>query len=395
MMAIAVLAVVASVALWRKFVGAKHGRSGVVVAACACAGLSFVTVAAKCRISVGVDAVAVRRRSMAAWTRTLQPVAGVEERRPRRRVAGDASRRRSRTIPTRARCSDSDCWTVEISRKVSPSSGPSSGSGRRTSTPFWRTAESRTRSSAVSSTRTRSSNTVNTSHDEADQSTAWTNYGIALAATGDSGEAVTAFSRAAALEPGSANAHRNLANALLDRGDFDGAAREASRSRSPVARRPGRCGNPRTRAGGPAWRPRADISLTLDRLRLPTSSPCRSVPVPLRSGIGSAHDARFHEVHAGAGVLRSGSGVSAFVLVDGSGAVVQPGPDARLQPGAGARRPVDRVHRAQRPSGRARRAGARAERWPNTRPNTIAFTSTCAPCSWPPRRRAPGPIRRR
>ena len=68
----------------------------------------------------------------------------------------------------------------------------------------------------------------------------WTSLGIALAATGRLDEAVRSFREAAAIEPLSANAHRNLANALLDAHDIDGAvehAREAVRlnPRDPVS----------------------------------------------------------------------------------------------------------------------------------------------------------------
>ena len=55
----------------------------------------------------------------------------------------------------------------------------------------------------------------------------WTNFGIALAASGRTDEAVHAFERAAAIEPLSGGAHRNLANALLGRGDADAAAQQA------------------------------------------------------------------------------------------------------------------------------------------------------------------------
>jgi Flp pilus assembly protein TadD len=55
----------------------------------------------------------------------------------------------------------------------------------------------------------------------------WTNYGISLFETGRGDEAVKAFARAAALEPQSVSAHRNLANASLAQHDLAGAAREA------------------------------------------------------------------------------------------------------------------------------------------------------------------------
>ncbi len=60
-----------------------------------------------------------------------------------------------------------------------------------------------------------------------EQAGPWTNYGIALSATGRDEEAIQAFQRAAALEPGSAAAHRNLANALLPGGDYAAAATQA------------------------------------------------------------------------------------------------------------------------------------------------------------------------
>jgi tetratricopeptide (TPR) repeat protein len=61
-----------------------------------------------------------------------------------------------------------------------------------------------------------------------DQIAWWTDYAISLAATGNSGEAVRAFERVTALRPGEANAHRNLANALLDHGDYARAEQEAT-----------------------------------------------------------------------------------------------------------------------------------------------------------------------
>jgi tetratricopeptide (TPR) repeat protein len=55
----------------------------------------------------------------------------------------------------------------------------------------------------------------------------WTNYGISLFETGRGDDAVKAFARAAALEPRSVSAHRNLANAMLAQHEFAGAAHEA------------------------------------------------------------------------------------------------------------------------------------------------------------------------
>jgi Flp pilus assembly protein TadD len=55
----------------------------------------------------------------------------------------------------------------------------------------------------------------------------WTNYGISLFEIGRGDDAVKAFARAAALEPHSVSAHRNLANVMLARHDVAGAAREA------------------------------------------------------------------------------------------------------------------------------------------------------------------------
>jgi tetratricopeptide (TPR) repeat protein len=55
----------------------------------------------------------------------------------------------------------------------------------------------------------------------------WTNYAIALVETGHGDQAVKAFARAVALEPGSGNARRNLAKALFAQHDRAGAEREA------------------------------------------------------------------------------------------------------------------------------------------------------------------------
>jgi tetratricopeptide (TPR) repeat protein len=65
---------------------------------------------------------------------------------------------------------------------------------------------------------------------------AWTNVGIDRARRGDAAGAVQAFTQAAALDPSSADVHRNLANALLDNGDRAGAAEQA---REALRLRPG------------------------------------------------------------------------------------------------------------------------------------------------------------
>lgn len=64
---------------------------------------------------------------------------------------------------------------------------------------------------------------------------AWTNLGLALLQTGQSGSAIEAFRRAVSLAPESWLAHRNLAASLLDEGSVDDAAEHAGRA---VALRP-------------------------------------------------------------------------------------------------------------------------------------------------------------
>lgn len=63
----------------------------------------------------------------------------------------------------------------------------------------------------------------------------WQNVGIALRQTGHLDDAITAWRRAAALDPGFASPHRSLAAALIERGDINEAAEHAARA---VALRP-------------------------------------------------------------------------------------------------------------------------------------------------------------
>jgi tetratricopeptide (TPR) repeat protein len=125
-----------------------------------------------------------------------------------------------------------------------------------------------------------------------DQPSAWTNFGIALAADGQPAEAARAFARAAALEPASAAAHRNLANALLESGDADAALDEASRAEQlapgdPVVREIIGLARARRQAG------QANPHAGHER-PAPAGSALLSVakrPIGLKDGIGSAHDA--------------------------------------------------------------------------------------------------------
>ena len=89
-----------------------------------------------------------------------------------------------------------------------------------------------------------------------------------------------------------------------------------------------------------------------------------------RTGAAAGADSHGHRIGArrgrrraspaGAGVLRSGARVPAFLRLDRSGALVQPGAAARSEAGDGASRPDDRLRRAERRAGGARGARARA-----------------------------------
>ena len=115
-----------------------------------------------------------------------------------------------------------------------------------------------------------------------DQAGPWTNYGIALFATGSKAEAVHAFERAVALDPESGGAHRNLANALLDRSDFDGAEREANEAARLSPGDPEIAEILSLAAQGSHEGHRAAVS--------PSALELSRRPVPLRTAIGSAHD---------------------------------------------------------------------------------------------------------
>ena len=120
------------------------------------------------------------------------------------------------------------------------------------------------------------------------------------------------------------------------------------------------------------------------------SVPCRCAPASARRTTRSSTASK-----AGAGVLRSGARVSAFVRLARGGALVQPGAAARSEAGDGAPRPDDRLHRAERAGGGAR--GARARAGAGARPITIARHvaaralqmaaedgAAATPRSWPP-----------
>jgi tetratricopeptide (TPR) repeat protein len=124
----------------------------------------------------------------------------------------------------------------------------------------------------------------------------WTNFGIAVAAGGGVGEAVHAFERSVALEPGNANTHRNLANALLDRRDFERAAREAAEAvrlapQDTVAREILTLAMNGERAA--AAPQQSAPSHHADAHPPPSSAVALEIaarPTPLRTGIGAAHD---------------------------------------------------------------------------------------------------------
>ena len=288
MMAIAVLAVVASVALWRKFVGPRNGRWGVVVAACACAGLSFVTIQRN----------AEYRSALTLWQSVVDRWPHGRARYNLSLALKNADRDDEAIEMLRASAADyPDARSVLGFRLLDRGNVDEGVVELRT---FLRERPSHVNAVLAHGRiadalfgRQQYADAIVEYRDylarRSDQPTAWTNYGIALAATGDTGEAVTAFSRAAALEPVSANAHRNLANALLDRRDFDGAVREAREADrlspgDPVVAEILGLAQAGQRGDHAGHQPDARLAASADVLSVSKR------PVPLRSGIGSAHD---------------------------------------------------------------------------------------------------------
>ncbi|HEY7286433.1 MAG TPA: tetratricopeptide repeat protein [Vicinamibacterales bacterium] len=289
MMAIAVLAVGLSVALWRKYVGTKHDRAGAITAACLCGVLALLTIQrnaeysspltmwqsvvdrwphgrARYNLSLALKSVGQDDESLAMLR------SAVEDYPDARSILGfrllDAGKTDEGIAELRA----------FLRERPSHANAPLAH-GRIADALFGRQqyAEAVTEYREYLSRRS-------------DQATAWTNYGIALAATGQNGEAVKAFSKAAAIEPDSASVHRNLANALLDGRDFAGAVREATEAArlapgdKVVAEILGlaRAGQQGEHGGHqPEARPLPSDDVVAASKR----------PVPLRSGIGSAHDA--------------------------------------------------------------------------------------------------------
>jgi tetratricopeptide (TPR) repeat protein len=289
MMVIAVFAAGAGVALWRRYVGTRHDKAGAITAACLCAVLAFVTVQRNADYSSALtmwQSVVDRwPHGRARYNLSLAlKSAGQDDESlvVLRSAVADYPDARSILGFRLLDAGKTDEGIAELrmflGERPSHANVPLAH-GRIADALFGRQqyAEAITEYRAYLSRRS-------------DQATAWTNYGIALAATGQNDDAVKAFSQAAAIEPNSASAHRNLANALLDGRDFSGAAREATEAArlspgDPVVAQIlslAQAGQGGEHAGHqPEAHPAPSDEVVAASKR----------PVPLRSGIGSAHDA--------------------------------------------------------------------------------------------------------
>jgi tetratricopeptide (TPR) repeat protein len=292
MMALAVLAVLAAMALWRKYASATSQKAGVAAAACVCAGLAIVTVQRNAEYGSGLtiwQSVVDRwPHGRARYNLSLAlKAAGRDEESFAMLQSAVADYPDARSI-LGFRLLDvgkTDDGIAELRRflteRPSHANAPLAH-GRIADALFGRQQYA----DAVTEYREFLSQRPN-------QATAWTNYGISLAATGRNAEAVKAFSQAATLEPASGSAHRNLANALVDAGDFAGAVREANEAArlspgDPVVaeilklaqngQRGAEAAHSHVFPQGPP--PASDDLLAASRR-----------PVPIRSGIGTAHDA--------------------------------------------------------------------------------------------------------